>query len=102
MADKQFLEQLARKLADGGNLIESGWIAFRAVFMREASANTLAVTRLAYMSGAQHLFASIMAMLEPGETETPADLARMDQINAELTVFAREMELLLKKSAGTG
>jgi hypothetical protein len=29
MADRQFLEQLSRKLADEGKLIEAGWVALR-------------------------------------------------------------------------
>lgn len=98
MDDRQFLEQVTKRLADEGRLIEAGWIGFvRIHFVAlDASAIQLTEMRLAYMSGAQHLFASITAMLNPGADETPGDMRRLDQINEELGAFAKEMERLGK------
>ena len=87
MADKQFLDQLAQRLADEGKLVEAGWVGFRLVLMPDASAEAMEFARLAYMSGAQHLFAMILTMLDPGTEETSDDLRRMDLINAELAAF---------------
>lgn len=102
MADKQFLETLSRRLADDGKLIEAGWVAMRlAVVPLDAPAVQLETMRLAYMAGAQHLFASIVAMLEPGQTETEADLRRMDLISKELDAFADELKLRHGKQAGS-
>jgi hypothetical protein len=44
--------------------------------------------RNAFFAGAQHLFASLITILDPGEVEpTAADLAMMDAINVELKLF---------------
>ena len=43
------------------------------------------------MAGAQHTFASVMTMLEPGDEPTAADLSRMDKIAAELEAFKAEL-----------
>ena len=103
MADRQFLEQLSRRLADEGKLIEAGWVALRIqAIPLNAPAVQLQEMRLAFMAGAQHLFASIMSMLDPGLEETPADLTRMDLIHKELAAFEQELRLRMTKPAGSG
>jgi len=98
MADKQFLEQLSRKLADEGKLIEAGWVAMRIVMVPpNASAEQLDAMRLAYMAGAQHLFSSIMSILEPGQEGTEADLRRLDLIEKELRAVSEELSLRVVK-----
>lgn len=102
MADRQYLEQLSRKLADEGKLIEAGWVAFRAFAVPpDASPPQLSAMRIAYMSGAQHLFASIMTLLDPGEEATEADFARLDLISTELETFYNQMKLRYGKPQGT-
>ncbi|MGD0106330.1 MAG: hypothetical protein ABSC06_20155 [Rhodopila sp.] len=103
MADRQYLEQLSRRLADEGRLIEAGWIAMRLhVIPLDASPVQLNEMRYAFMGGAQHLFASIMTILDPGIEETPGDLRRMDLIHKELEAFRQEMGLRAAKPAGKG
>jgi hypothetical protein len=102
MADRQFLELLSRKLADEGKLIEAGWVALRLqTIPLNAPAVQLQEMRLAYMAGAQHLFSSIMTILEPGQDETEADLTRMDLIHKELEAFCKELELRVGRPAGS-
>ena len=102
MADRSYLEALSRKLADEGKLIEAGWVALRITMIPPgASAAQLDDMRLVYMAGAQHLFSSIMSMLDPGTDETPADLSRMDMINRELERFAEELKLRISRPKGT-
>src|SRR4051812_33105940 len=95
MADRDEIEKQARKLtvelASKGRLIEAGFAAFRVIVFPGATPGQLASLRMAYMAGAQHLFASIMSLLEPGEEPTTADLTRMDLIHAELEVWRAEM-----------
>ncbi len=43
--------------------------------------------RLAYFFGAQHLFSSIMGVLDEGTEPTEDDLRRLDLINTELAAF---------------
>jgi hypothetical protein len=98
MADRAYLEGLTRKLADDGRLIEAGWVALRiAVVPHDAPPEQLASMRLAYMSGAQHLFGSIMSVLDAGDEPTEADMRRMDLINAELTAFTEELRSKLRR-----
>jgi len=103
MADRQFLEQLSRKLADEGRLIEAGWVALRIqAIPHNAPAVQLQEMRMAFMAGAQHLFSSIMTILEEGVMETEADMTRMELIHKELETFGKELELRVGKPAGSG
>ena len=93
MADRQFLERFARKLADQGKLIEAGWVGLRlAAVPLNAPAAQLREARMIFMAGAAHLFSSMMTMLDPGAEETEADLTRMDLISKELAAFEHELE----------
>lgn len=101
MADRQYLEQLSKRLADDGKLIEAGWLGLRLqVIPLDAPAIQLNDMRYAFMAGAHHLFSSIMTVLDPGAEETDADLRRMDLIHQELETFRKELELRLAKPAG--
>lgn len=101
MADRSYLEQLSRELADEGKLIEAGWMAMRlAVVRHDAPAEQLEVMRYVFMAGAQHVWASIISILDPGVMETPNDLRRLDLIDAELSAFAKELALRVQKSKG--
>jgi hypothetical protein len=84
------LEQLSRDLTDQGKLIEAGWIGFRfSVFTGEAPPPAqLEEMRNVFFAGAQHLFSSIITILDPGDIEpTEADLQRMDLIATEIKAF---------------
>jgi hypothetical protein len=88
MADKAFLERLSRELTDQGKLIEAGWVGLRiAAIPLDAPAIQLEEMRNAFFAGAQHLFSSIMTILDEGEEPTEGDLTRMDKIEKELKGF---------------
>ncbi len=92
MADRAYLERLTKQLADQGKLIEAGWVALRLqAIPSNAPALQLREMRMAFMAGAQHLFASMIGMLDPGTDETPDDMKRMDLIHAELEAFCAEL-----------
>ena len=57
--------------------------------------------RNAFMAGAQHLFASMIEMLDPGTDETPDDMRRMGLIARELEVFGNELELRVARAKGS-
>ena len=79
-------ERLAKGATDQGRLIELGFVAFsRYVIPKDASPTQRREMMIAFMAGAQHLFGSIMGILDPGTEPTEKDLRRMDLI-------AREME----------
>jgi len=95
------LDKLARELTDQGKLIEAGWIGMRAVSVDpSASPTQLSEMRLAFFAGAQHLFASIMGILDPGAEPTDKDLERMSLIHNELEEFIKDYKLRHIKARG--
>ena len=89
MADRALLERLSRALTEQGLLIEAGWVGYRlAVISPDAPAIQLEECKLAFFAGAQHLFSSIVTILDPGEEPTDADIHKMDLIDKELQKFA--------------
>lgn len=88
------LEKLSRELADNGKLIEAGWIGLRiAAIPKDAPVIQLDEMRSAFFAGAQHLFASIMTILDPGEGPTEKDLDRLSLIKNELDGFIADFEM---------
>src|SRR4051794_31213244 len=91
--DQAELVALTKALADQGKLIEAGFIGLRlAAIPPDAPEVQVREMRKAYMAGAQHLFSSIMGILDPGEEPTDADMARLDLIHGELEAFRHELE----------
>jgi hypothetical protein len=84
---------LTHKLANEGKLIESGFAAY--IEVRHNGGDTpgfaLRVLRDAYMAGAEHLWSSIMATLDPGVEPTDADLRRMELIAAEIDAWREKI-----------
>lgn len=96
--------KLTRSAADSGNVVFLGFVSMVAVmFPRAAEDDALLDTlRVAYYNGAQHLFASIMSVMDSDREPTPGDMERMSKINDELYVFVKEMELRTARAGGTG
>lgn len=94
MADRAYLERLSRELTDQGKLIEAGWLGLRvACELENAPKIQLEEMRNAFFAGAQHLFSSIMTILEPDAEPTDKDLERMDLIDKELRAFINDFTL---------
>ena len=93
-AREKFLREMSVTLADNGKLIEAGWFSLMAIAIpADAPPVQVKEMRKAFMAGAQHLFASIVTILDPGDDEpTEADLRRMDLINAELKAYVEELK----------
>lgn len=86
-------DQAAKEFVDQGKLIEAGWAGLKATWLApDAPAHQAKALRYAFMAGAQHVFASIMSVLEAGEEPTDADLRRMDLIATELATFYEEVQ----------
>lgn len=89
--DREFLRRFERELVDKGKLIEAGWVSLRlAAIPDDAEATQLSEMRMAFFAGAQHLFGSIMGILDDDREPTDADLRRMDLISTELEGFIRD------------
>jgi hypothetical protein len=91
MKERELMEKITRDLVDQGLLIEAGWVGLRMMAgLKDAPQIQIDEMRNAFFAGAQHLFASIMGMMDPGTDETPGDLKRMDQIDRELKKFIED------------
>lgn len=85
--------QLSAKLVDQGLLIEAGWVALQMTALApDAPEIQRREMRMAYFAGAQHLFGSIMGILDPGQEPTERDMKRMSLINDELNKFIEEFK----------
>jgi hypothetical protein len=89
MTDRTTIEEVAHQITkeftDRGKLIEAGWAAFaHLVIPKDAPPIQFQEMRLAYMAGAEHLFSSIMNILDPGDEPTEADMHRLDLIGKEI------------------
>lgn len=88
------LKALTKAATDSGKIIEAGWLGLRlAAIDPAAPEDQLREMRTAFFAGAQHLFSSIMTILDPGEEATEADLARMTLIHQELDEFIEKFKL---------
>lgn len=86
------IDKILAEWADKGKIIEGGWVAYVATSgLDTAPELQRKEMRKAYMLGAQHLFASIMGILDPGSEPTAKDLKRMDLIHTELEAFRRSL-----------
>ena len=87
--------------ADNGRIIEVGFDALRELAIApDAPQAQIDEMRIAYMAGAQHVWASIMSILDHGDDETPGDLMRMAKMQAELDAWRQTLELRLGKTDG--
>jgi hypothetical protein len=86
------IDKVLAEWADKGKIIEGGWMAYVATSGLETASETQRTEMCkAYMLGAQHLFASIMGILDPGSEPTEKDLKRMGLIHNELEAFRRSL-----------
>jgi hypothetical protein len=89
------LERLTKEATDQGLLIELGWLSLCKMWLPNGGTEAqLELLRNAFFAGAQHLFASILTILDPDEEPTEADMQRMSQISDELEAFRRTLPTL--------
>ena len=92
MINQKLHDAICRKLVDEGKFIEAGWVALRFTLPADAPPIQLEEMRKAFFAGAQHLFAGIMSILEPGAEATAKDLHRMTVIAQELRHFGDDLK----------
>jgi hypothetical protein len=90
--------ELTRELMDQGKLIMAGWKMFEQMFIPlqvgDAQRNDM---RIAFFSGAEHTFNSIVTALDDeNEDATASDCSRMDKLDAEITLFRSFLEKEMK------
>jgi hypothetical protein len=83
--------EITKQLSDSGKIIEAGFVSLRMMAMdKNAPEDQVTEMRMAFFAGAQHLFGSIMTMLDRDSEPTERDLRRMDLIDRELKDFIKE------------
>jgi hypothetical protein len=93
MSDKhrETLVRLTKELIGKGLLIEAGFATLRARAIHpDALDDQVREMRMAFFAGAQHVFGSIMQVLDPDDGPTEADMRRMSAVHAELETFITE------------
>ncbi len=99
---RELHDALVKQLAAEGKLLEIGFVAMRfAIIPPTASEEQIEDMRIAYMAGAQHLFASMMSFMDPGEEPTASDMNRMMLINREIEEFGKQLQLRKSRAEGT-
>lgn len=87
------IDRLTKKFTDEGKLIEAGFQAYRMLSIPpDAPDIQVKESRLAYFFGAQHLFASVMGVLDDGDEPTEDDMKRMELIHKELEAFIEDVK----------
>jgi len=90
---RELIEAITREIIDEGRIIEAGFAFYKiAVMNPNAGTDQIIETRRAFFAGAQHLFACIMSVLEPGSEPTDNDMHRITQIHEELNRFIVELK----------
>lgn len=100
MTSREMADALLRELSDRGQIVEGGWRAYEILTLKDASEIQRSECRKAYFFGAEHVFMSMMGMLDsgPGTEPTELELERMDKLHAEITRFVDE----IKATGGIG
>jgi hypothetical protein len=92
---QRYAETLARDWADKGKLVEGGWRAMRQLLLPNMDHLTKedfeAAARKIFFLGADHVFASIIGMMEPGQEPTDTDMQRMANLQEEMAAFRRTL-----------
>lgn len=98
---EQAAHDVTKRLSDQGKLIETGFVVFRHLAMaKDVSDIQVNEMRFAFMAGAEHLFSSIMSILDPGEEPTDADMRRIDLIHTELDNWRGRLSKRVQPSQG--
>jgi hypothetical protein len=90
---KELADRLSKALADEGRVVAAGWQIYRLACLKIPPHEARDDLREAFEAGAEHLFGTMMSMLDPGTEETPADMARMDRLNDELKPIRQRLQL---------
>lgn len=88
-------DEMAGHFVDRGKIIEIGFASMIEMTFpdwKQMPKEQLLDLRMAFFGGAQHLFGSIMGILDPGQEPTERDLLRLELINHELMAFIEEFK----------
>lgn len=109
MATKKQIDKLAnvltQELAEKGNLIVSGFAALRQSMLSPAvTEKQLTDFRITYFAAAEHVFTSLLAMMENDGSDEPSkqDLDRMERLHDEVMDIRKILESFVKRNHRLG
>jgi hypothetical protein len=97
---RQLVEDVTKKLADDGKLLEAGWNGFRALYLQGAQEAQVNDMRIAFYAGAQHIYGSMMSFMEAGEQPTETDMRRVEALDQEVSEFIEWFKLHIERVEG--
>lgn len=89
---RQLASQLTKEASEEGRIVELGWRSYEIMVLPVGAPEIQKrECRLAFFAGAQHLFASLMVIIDSDREPTAEDLNRMMLINKELNRFVAKL-----------
>jgi hypothetical protein len=98
---RRVAEKLVKDLADRGLLIAAGWQTYRLLCLKLPAHEPADALHEAFMAGAEHVFASMMNMMEEDREPTAADMHRMTQLHEELEPVRATLKLKYNRAMGS-
>lgn len=107
MSKRKRIEWIAteatKELVERGKLIEAGFAALAHLSIpKDVPAAQLRDMRIAYLAGAEHVWSSVMSIMDPGEEPTDKDMARMALIQNEIDGIRAELSEYVTPAQGRG
>jgi hypothetical protein len=101
VTSEELLTELTKKLADEGKLVEAGWVSLMAMAIPpDAPPIQIREMRMAFMAGAQHLWASVFTVIGDNDEGLTEDAERrLEMIKAELEAFREEVMAAAKRGS---
>jgi hypothetical protein len=100
---RKLIHDISKSWVDQGRIIEGGFRSPLAIGYHEPEKippDQLTEMRRVFFAGAQHLYASMLDIMDPGTEPTEADMRRMTLIDSELRAFLEEQKASLGLDPG--
>lgn len=91
---------LTNRMADQGQIVAGGFAAYRETMILGASPETVAAHRLVWIAASDHLYSSMMLILNSESEPRDQEMRRMDILHAEIVALRNEMELTVAPIKG--
>jgi hypothetical protein len=88
---KKIAEQITKNLAAQGKLIEGGFAAYVHLYMKDADPAAIDLMRRAWFLSADHIFASLLNVMDADREPTAQDMKIMEHLERELATFRRTL-----------
>jgi hypothetical protein len=89
---ERLVSGIEQELIKQGKIIAGGFAGYRMMVMASDAPDVQVLEcKMAFFAGAQHLYTTMMRVMDEGEEPTDADLSRMELIHEELQQFVDQI-----------